>query len=220
MVVAVKLNRYRTLSINLARVLEEEAMKTDKPLTVYLPVKLATYLLNEQRELVKGIEERQKVSIKVVPDNTIEGANYLIDKNSMEIGAFKASVAKSQHRDKKTLNETSSHYEEALVKAVTPKTAPPKPSTKPRKPFNYRNKSMLRRIVDFLKSLIGIKPKKFYKGRQFNGRRRYNNKNNYSKYNSNNKYKSFNKKKPYYNKNNSAAKKPQSSPTMKENKSD
>ena len=53
-----------TLSINLARVLEEEAMKTDKPLTVYLPVKLATYLLNEQRELVKGIEERQEVSIK------------------------------------------------------------------------------------------------------------------------------------------------------------
>ena len=72
-----------TLSINLARVLEEEAMKTDKPLIVYLPVKLATYLLNEQRELVKGIEERQKVSVKIVPDNTIEGANYLIDKNNM-----------------------------------------------------------------------------------------------------------------------------------------
>ena len=210
-----------TLSINLARVLEEEATKTDKPMTVYLPVKLATYLLNEQRELVQGIEERQKVSIKVVPDNTIEGANYLIDKNSMEIGAFKASVAKSQHRDKKTLNETSSHYEEALVKAVTPKTAPPKPSTKPRKPFNYKNKSVVRKIVDFLRSLIGLKPKRVYRGRQFNGRRRYNNKNSYSKYNSNNKYKSFNKKKPYYNnKNNSAAKKPQGVSAMKENKSD
>ena len=139
----------------------------------------------------------------------------------MEIGAFKASVAKSQHRDKKTLNETSSHYEEALVKAVTPKTAPPKPSTKPRKPFNYKNKSVVRKIVDFLRSLIGLKPKRVYRGRQFNGRRRYNNKNSYSKYNSNNKYKSFNKKKPYYNnKTNSAAKKPQGVSAMKENKSD
>ncbi len=178
-------------------------------------------MLNEQRELVKGIEERQKVSIKVVPDNTIEGANYLIDKNSMEMGAFKASVAKSQHRDKKTLNETSSHYEEALVKAVTPKTAPPKPSARPsRKPFNYRNKSVFRKIVDFLKSLIGLAPKKSYRGRQFNGRRRYNNKNHYSKYNSNNKHKSFNKKKPYYSKNNSTAKRPQGASQMKENKSD
>ena len=80
---------------------------------------------------------------------------------------------------------------------------------------------MLRRIVDFLKSLIGIKPKRFYKGRQFNGRRRYNNKNNYSKFNNNNnKYKSFNKKQPYYNKNNSPAKKPQSASSIKENKSD
>ena len=106
------------------------------------------------------------------------------------------------------------------MKAVTPKTTPPKPSTKPRKTFNYKNKSMLRKIVDFLKSLIGLKPKKVYRGRQFNGRRRYNNKNSYSKYNSNNKYKSFNKKKPYYNKNNSTAKKPQGSSAMKENKSD
>ena len=46
-----------TLSINLARVLEEEAMKTDKPMTIYLPVRLATYLLNEQRDIIKGIEE-------------------------------------------------------------------------------------------------------------------------------------------------------------------
>ena len=55
-----------TLSINLVRMLEEEAMKTNKPLTVYLPVRLATYLLNDKRELIQGIEERQKISIKVV----------------------------------------------------------------------------------------------------------------------------------------------------------
>ena len=209
-----------TLSINLARVLEEEAMKTEKPMIVYLPVRLATYLMNEQREVVKGIEERQRVSIKVVPDNTIEGANYLIDKNSMETGAFKASIAKNNHKVKKTLNETSSHYQEALVKAVTPKTAPPKPSTRPKKSFNYKKKSIFKRLSDFLKSLIGIKPKRAYRGKNFNGRRRYNNKNNYSKYNNNNKYKSFNKKKPYFNKNNSSAKKSLNHAEMKKTKSD
>ena len=195
-------------------------MKTEKPMIVYLPVRLATYLMNEQREVVKGIEERQRVSIKVVPDNTIEGANYLIDKNSMETGAFKASIAKNNHKVKKTLNETSSHYQEALVKAVTPKTAPPKPSTRPKKSFNYKKKSLFRRLSDFLKSLIGIKPKRAYRGKNFNVRRRYNNKNNYSKYNNNNKYKSFNKKKPYFNKNNSSAKKSLNHAEMKKTKSD
>ena len=48
------------------RMLEEEAVKSDKPITVYLPVRLATYLLNEKRDLVQGIEERHKISIKIV----------------------------------------------------------------------------------------------------------------------------------------------------------
>ena len=74
------------------RMLEEEAMKTNKTLTVYLPVRLATYLLNDKRELIQGIEERQKISIKVVPDNTIEGANYHIDKDNLTAEAFKASL--------------------------------------------------------------------------------------------------------------------------------
>ena len=60
MVELVKLNHYQHYQLTLQEFFEEEAMKTDKPLIVYLPVKLATYLLNEQRELVKGIEERQK----------------------------------------------------------------------------------------------------------------------------------------------------------------
>ena len=45
-----------TLSINLVRILEEQAMKTEKALTVYLPVRLATYLLNEKKDLIRGIE--------------------------------------------------------------------------------------------------------------------------------------------------------------------
>ncbi|MBT3548461.1 MAG: Rne/Rng family ribonuclease [Gammaproteobacteria bacterium] len=206
-----------TLSINLARLLEEEAMKTDKPMTVYLPVRLATYLLNEKKEIVEGIEKRQKIDVKIMPDNTIEGANYLIDKKNMETEAFKASIAKHNNKDKKTLNETSSHYEEALVKAVTPKSVPPKPSIKQKKPFNHKKKSIFKKVIDFFKSLIGLKPKKVYRGRQFNGRRKYNNKNNYSKY-SNNKYKSFNKKKPYFNKNNNSAKKSSTAADMKKNK--
>ena len=186
-----------TLSVNLVRMLEEEAMKNSKPLIVYLPVRLATYLLNDKRELIQGIEARQKVTIKVVPDNTIEGANYHIDRENRTSEEFKASLNKINDKNTKTLNETSSHYEEAIVSAVTPKSAPPKPIIS-KKPIYKKKSSIIRTIIDKIKSLFGIKTKKAYRNRSYNGRRRYN-KNGYNKYN--NKFKSFNRKKGYQGKN-------------------
>tara|TARA_Y100000748_G_scaffold177691_1_gene148720 strand:- start:621 stop:1937 length:1317 start_codon:yes stop_codon:yes gene_type:complete len=187
-----------TLSINLVRMLEEEAMKTNKPLTVYLPVRLATYLLNDKRELIQGIEERQKISIKVVPDNTIEGANYHIDKDNLSAEAFKASLNnKSIQKSNKTLNETSAHYEEALVSSVTPKTQPPKPVARSNKPYK-KNIGIFKSLINKIKILLGLKPKKSYKNKYYNGRKRFNSRNHYSKYN---KYKSYNKRKNYSNKN-------------------
>ena len=88
---------------------------------------IALYLLNDKRELIQGIETRQKVKIKVVPDNTIEGANYHIDRDNRTSDEFKASLNKQNDKNTKTLNETSSRYEEAIVSAVTPKSLPPKP---------------------------------------------------------------------------------------------
>ena len=185
-----------TLSVNLVRMLEEEAMKNNKPLTVYLPVRLATYLLNDKRELIQGIETRQKVKIKVVPDNTIEGANYHIDRDNRTSEEFKASLNKQNDKNTKTLNETSSRYEEAIVSAVTPKSLPPKPIM-PKKNIKKRKESIIKKLLEKIKSIFGIKPKKIYRGRSYNNRRKYN-KNSYNKYN---KYKSFNRKKSYQGKN-------------------
>jgi ribonuclease E len=177
--------------------LEEEAMKNNKPLTVYLPVRLATYLLNDKRELIQGIETRQKVKIKVVPDNTIEGANYHIDRDNRTSDEFKASLNKQNDKNTKTLNETSSRYEEAIVSAVTPKSLPPKPIMS-KKNIKKRKESIIKKLLEKIKSIFGIKPKKIYRGRSYNNRRKYN-KNGYNKYN--NKYKSFNRKKGYQGKN-------------------
>jgi len=190
-----------TLSVSLVRMLEEEAMKNKKPLAVYLPVRLATYLLNEKKDLIRGIEERQSISIKVVPDPDTEGSGYHIDREDLSAEAFKASLKnKSVIKDVKNSNSPNSNYQEALVKAVTPKTTPPPP-----KPLDINNRNprkktgFFRSIINKIKSIFGIKPKRQYKGKQYYSRRRFNNKNNYSKYN---KYKSFNKKKNYFPKNN------------------
>ena len=182
-----------TLSVNLVRMLEEEAMKNNKPLTVYLPVRLATYLLNDKKDLIQGIESRQKVTIKVVPDNTIDGGNYHIDRENRSSEEFKASLNKINEKNTKSLNETSAHYEEAIVSAVTPKSVPPKPIA-PKKVIQRKKPGLLKNLFDKIKLIFGIKPKKVYKNRSYNGRRRYN-KNNFNKYNS--KFKSYNRKKGF-----------------------
>jgi ribonuclease E len=189
-----------TLSVSLARILEEEAMKNKKPLTVYLPVRLATYLLNEKKDLIRSIEERQSISIKVVPDPDTEGSSYHIDREGLSADAFKATLKNKSVI--KNSNLSNPKYQEASVKAVTPKTLPPKPSNGNKKSF-VKKIGFFRSIINKIKSIFGIKPKRQYKGKQHYSRRRFNNKNNYSKYN---KYKSFNKKKNYYPKNNASNK--------------
>ena len=188
-------------SISLVRMLEEEAIKNDKSLTVYLPVRLATYLLNEKRELIQAIEERNSLDIKIVPDPEIEATSYLIDRENLTKEAFKASLnTKVAPKDNKTIEQTNYSDQPALVSSVTPKTQPPKP-----KYNNLNDKQetgVLKNIINKVKSIFTTKEKKVYKRRQANGKKRFS-KNYYNKYS---KYKSYNRKKNLHRKNNTSNK--------------
>jgi len=191
-------------AISLVRILEEEAIKTDKALTVYLPVRLATYLLNEKREFIQEIEERHALSIKIVPDPEVEAASYLVDKENRTKEEFKASLNnKATLKDNKSNVQTNSSHQTALVSSITPKTQPPKP--------RYNNKKdvgLLANIVNKIKSIFSTEEKKVYKYRQSNGKKRFS-KNHYNKYNKHNKYKTYNRKKNNSNrKSNTSSKNP------------
>ena len=176
-------------SISLVRMLEEEAVKSDKPITVYLPVRLATYLLNEKRDLVQGIEERHKISIKIVPDPDVEVMSYLIDRENRSPSDFKASVSnKDNSKETKITSPQPSSYktEKPLVSAVAPKTQPPKP-----RDTKYAvTDGIFISIIKKIKSIFATKEKRTPRFKN-NNRKRYSRSYN-PKYN---KYKSFNKKK-------------------------
>ncbi|MBU1192701.1 MAG: ribonuclease E [Gammaproteobacteria bacterium] len=57
-----------SLALSVLRIIEENAMK-DKTgrIIARLPVEVATFLLNEKRQILHGVEERQKVSIMLIP---------------------------------------------------------------------------------------------------------------------------------------------------------
>lgn len=68
-----------SLALSVLRLLEEEAMK-DRTVRVVaqVPVSVAAYLLNEQRDAVNEIAQRCKVELTVVPNQYLETPHYEI----------------------------------------------------------------------------------------------------------------------------------------------
>ncbi|MDR1646565.1 MAG: Rne/Rng family ribonuclease [Zoogloeaceae bacterium] len=72
-------------ALHLLRILEEEAMK-DNTATVHAqaPVDVSTFLLNEKRHEIQGIELRHKVSILLIPNVHLETPAHLIQRLNHE----------------------------------------------------------------------------------------------------------------------------------------
>jgi ribonuclease E len=63
------------------RILQEEAMKENTAaIHAQVPVGVATYLLNEKRSELFGIEARLKVSVLMIPNPHLETPNYQIER--------------------------------------------------------------------------------------------------------------------------------------------
>ncbi len=74
-----KIRTVESLALSILRVIEEEAMKENTgQLIVQLPVNVATYLLNEKREVIGRIEKRQEVRIFLIANSTLETPRYEI----------------------------------------------------------------------------------------------------------------------------------------------
>ncbi|HSW93983.1 MAG TPA: ribonuclease E [Gammaproteobacteria bacterium] len=58
-----------SLALSIIRIIEEHALKENTAqVQAVLPIEIATFLLNEKRQAIMGIEERQKVSVVIVPN--------------------------------------------------------------------------------------------------------------------------------------------------------
>ncbi|VEJ09592.1 ribonuclease E [Actinobacillus delphinicola] len=72
-----KVRDNESLSLSILRLLEEEALKENtKQVHCIVPVKIATYLLNEKRKAIHKIEQRHNVSIIVVPNESMETPHF------------------------------------------------------------------------------------------------------------------------------------------------
>ena len=70
-----------SLGLSIIRIIEEEAIKESTGhIIAQLPVDVATYLLNEKREMVFELERRHELRIVLVPNITLETPHYEISR--------------------------------------------------------------------------------------------------------------------------------------------
>src|SRR5260221_1282106 len=68
-------------ALHVLRIVQEEAMKENTAaIHCQVPVDVATYLLNEKRSEIFGIEARLKVNVLLIPNPNLETPNYHVER--------------------------------------------------------------------------------------------------------------------------------------------
>ncbi len=135
-----------SLTSSIIRVIEEEAIKDDTAeIQAQLPVDLATFMLNERREIIIEVSTRQGVNVVILPNPNLETPQY----NIKRIRA----------------NETSKNREASykLATSYNPKVpekkeAAPKPIEKPAltaSTIDIKKSSHSPGIMDHVKNIFG-----------------------------------------------------------------
>ncbi len=74
-----KIRDDESLSLSILRLIEEEALKQfTKSVHTLVPIKIASYLLNEKRSDIKRIEETHNVTIMVIPNSNMQTPEYKV----------------------------------------------------------------------------------------------------------------------------------------------
>ncbi len=117
-----------SLALSVLRIIEEDAMKEHTAkIVVQLPISVATYLLNEKRQQISDIEQRQGGSIVIVPNGNFETPHYDIQRiKTSEIPQTEALssyelVSEPKEEEHELPHETiKEKAEEPAVKGVVP----------------------------------------------------------------------------------------------------
>lgn len=129
----------QSLGFAVMRALEEEAMRTRMGrVDAHVPLEVASFLLNEKRNAISKIEQRQKVQVFIIPSAHLQTPRYEIE--TIESGKEKISYSTAKPPEDEGLKVPfSPHHEsedEPAIKAMSPS----------RHPFEQRDSGFIRRL--------------------------------------------------------------------------
>jgi len=120
-----------SLSLSVMRLIEEESSKDrTAQIHAFLPVVVATFLLNEKREKVAEIEKREDVKVIIIPNPNLETPHFDVQRireDNEIIHTTDASYGLIEIDDDASalIPDVSSKKKEAAVKSVMPATVAP-----------------------------------------------------------------------------------------------
>ncbi|WP_084155742.1 ribonuclease E, partial [Halomonas halocynthiae] len=163
----------RSLALSILRLIEEEAMKDrSAQIRAILPVPVATYLLNEKRSTLAEIEQRQGVSVVLLPNPEMDTPHYDVQRlrddhteqeGGLDTDSFELSVETEVGQESKAAWGKPVKRDEAAVKAVKgPETAATTPasndtpvtSQRVNAPQTAQSGGMIHRLVKGLSRLL------------------------------------------------------------------
>lgn len=120
-------------ALQVLRIIQEEAMKENSAaIHAQVPVDVAAFLLNEKRGEILKIETRHRVTIILIPNTHLETPHYKLERlkhDDPRLEEAHASYAMAEQVDtdigyNKRQKEDVKARQEAVVKSITPETAP------------------------------------------------------------------------------------------------
>ncbi|MFQ5469396.1 MAG: ribonuclease E [Gammaproteobacteria bacterium] len=126
-----------SLALSILRIVEEDAMKENTvQIQVQMPVNVATYLLNEKRDIISEIEKRHGVSVLLIANSLLETPNYKAKRLRADELPRSSTASYELTEELEALKEPVHQpagqrklAEEPAVKGLMP--AAPKPESKP-----------------------------------------------------------------------------------------
>ncbi len=122
-----------SLSLAVLRLLEEESLKDNTgKILAKIPVECATYLLNEKRDKVEGIELRRKVHLVIIPDPNLETPHFHLERvkdndTHRHESNYKKSYELTTEEEAVDLVEISSSQTPKTETAAVQRVQPPAP---------------------------------------------------------------------------------------------
>jgi ribonuclease E len=126
-----------SLALGILRLIEEEALKEKTGRVIaQVPVEVASFLLNEKREEITGIETRNRLEVTIVPNLNLETPHFEVVRlrqNDTPDEIEGKSSYELAPREEPTIAEKAAPApvaEKAAVRTVAPTAPPPRPPAK------------------------------------------------------------------------------------------
>ena len=149
-----------SLGLSVLRIIEEDAMKENTVrILAQLPVETATFLLNEKRDAIHEIEQRQSVNVILIPNIHLETPHYDIQRirsQDLTSGQEEDASYRLVQNPKESVTSLQQQaqeprIEEPTVKRIAPATPIPQNlNTKPKEAEAMSESGFVRRIWNAL----------------------------------------------------------------------